>query len=264
MLWKNADVTASLLSAARRAVLAVPGLGLLMFKDNSFWTRVTATTIALGILVDAFRIFSSLNVYNGIQEIVRRDWQSEADLTAFAEGIDNLETVATWVDLGTTVVFFIIFLIWVYRATRNAKYLSAAKQKIGPKWAVGWYFVPFANFWMPAATMNEIWWRSSWPVRKARPFSVRLWWLLTVVAALADRLGARAGSASDDLALLKASALITAVGSGLAILGKLLSYRVVTRINQMQVAKHAAHPGQPYDAAVFGDEDVKTPTAIPV
>jgi hypothetical protein len=45
---------------------------------------------------------------------------------------------------------------WIYRASLNAHALGS-EMTISPGWAVGWYFVPFANLVKPFHAMREIW-----------------------------------------------------------------------------------------------------------
>lgn len=45
---------------------------------------------------------------------------------------------------------------WIYRAGANAHAMSD-EMSISPGWAVGWYFIPFANLIKPFQAMKEIW-----------------------------------------------------------------------------------------------------------
>ena len=45
---------------------------------------------------------------------------------------------------------------WIYRASVNAHAMTD-EMSITPGWAVGWYFVPFANLVKPFQAMKEIW-----------------------------------------------------------------------------------------------------------
>ena len=52
-----------------------------------------------------------------------------------------------------TIVFF---LIWVYRAFSNLSPLRAQNLEFSPGWAVGWWFIPFANLVKPFQVMREL------------------------------------------------------------------------------------------------------------
>ena len=53
---------------------------------------------------------------------------------------------------------FCVFLTgrFMYRAMRNLHTIGSKIADISPGWAVGWFFVPFANLMMPYRAMREI------------------------------------------------------------------------------------------------------------
>jgi hypothetical protein len=81
----------------------------------------------------------------------------------------------------------IVFLIWLYRASSNARALGARDMMVTPGWAVGWYFVPLANLGMPYVTMRDLWKASAkprdWQIESA-PATIALWWGCWIVANL--------------------------------------------------------------------------------
>jgi len=87
---------------------------------------------------------------------------------------------------------FIVFLTWVYRATANLPALGSMTCKYTPGWAVGWYFIPFANIVHGHQVMANIWTESQPPAVNENGFYlprkatlVHWWWgvyWFTVVA----------------------------------------------------------------------------------
>jgi hypothetical protein len=82
-----------------------------------------------------------------------------------------IATVVTW-------------CIWQHGAQRAAGSLSSEPLKFTPGWAVGWWFIPFANLVQPFRTVNELWkashggvWRnlSTW-------FVIPLWWAFWIAS----------------------------------------------------------------------------------
>jgi hypothetical protein len=79
-----------------------------------------------------------------------------------------------------------LFIWWMQRAVRNLPALGAHGQKYSPGWAVGWWFIPFANFVQPARVMLEAWKGSgvrqvlepdeSWRSKSSDPLVI-VWWL---------------------------------------------------------------------------------------
>lgn len=88
------------------------------------------------------------------------------------------------------------FLIWVYRSTANAHAFGAEGMGAGPGLAVGWYFIPIANLWMPLTSMRETWKASvnpsNWEVEHA-PSTLGLWWLFWITGNIAGIAAARLG-----------------------------------------------------------------------
>ncbi len=72
----------------------------------------------------------------------------------------------------------VAWLIWQYRAQVNAQHLTTKKLTFSPGWAVGWWFIPFANLVQPFRAVRELWQASgttgsvegTWPV-------LVLWWI---------------------------------------------------------------------------------------
>lgn len=67
---------------------------------------------------------------------------------------------------------------WIYRASANAHVISDS-MTISPGWAVGWYFVPFANLVKPFQAMKEVWLashRSGSRFEEKTPALLGWWW----------------------------------------------------------------------------------------
>jgi hypothetical protein len=78
----------------------------------------------------------------------------------------------------------ILFLIWVYRTNANVHALGAQNLSATPGFAVGAYFIPFLNLFMPFTVMNETWKASidasGWASQKSSPL-IGIWWLFQIV-----------------------------------------------------------------------------------
>lgn len=82
-----------------------------------------------------------------------------------------------------TAVF--VFGRWILLAHRNLPALGAERLDVQPGWAVGWYFIPFANLWKPYQAMRTLWQAS----RDARHWRLEdstwilpVWWALWLVS----------------------------------------------------------------------------------
>lgn len=84
----------------------------------------------------------------------------------------------------TVLVCIVIVGRWIYRASANAHAVTD-ELNITPGWAVGWYFVPFANLFKPFQAMKEIWLachRSGAGYDERTPALLGWWWGLWLVS----------------------------------------------------------------------------------
>jgi hypothetical protein len=96
-----------------------------------------------------------------------------------------------WVIFDIAVQVF--FLIWVYRACRNALVLGGTVMTFSPGLAVGCYFVPIANLWMPYTAMKEIWLASRHTQEDPGGLSsisvlIGWWWALMIMMGIGNLL----------------------------------------------------------------------------
>ena len=108
-----------------------------------------------------------------------------------------------------------------------------------PGWAVGWYFIPFANLWKPYQAMKEIWQASASPEHwesEDRSWLLPLWWTLWIVSNLlsnaAFRLALRDDPSLDQLITANG---VTLVSDLMEIPLAVVLLVVIHRIHRMQM-----------------------------
>ncbi|MBL8888493.1 MAG: DUF4328 domain-containing protein [Planctomycetaceae bacterium] len=82
---------------------------------------------------------------------VGRAAESETDL------LDFFAIFASLISILVFLISVVVYLIWVYRAYRNLHALRAVEVSTTPGCAVGFHFIPFANFYLIYRGMREIW-----------------------------------------------------------------------------------------------------------
>lgn len=99
-------------------------------------------------------------------------------LSQFQQGLNPDPTTVDLVGGITGILYAVVFFsclivsgMWIYRAAYNALQFSS-NEEIKPGWAVGWYFVPIANLWMPYQALKRVWVESV----KAEPGGFFGWW----------------------------------------------------------------------------------------
>jgi hypothetical protein len=70
----------------------------------------------------------------------------------------------------------IVFIVWLFRARRNIEAWGASGS-LAPGWAIGAWFIPCANWVLPAIVVNDVW-RGSQPTTRPRRSAavVGIWW----------------------------------------------------------------------------------------
>ncbi|MEM7745575.1 MAG: DUF4328 domain-containing protein [Pseudomonadota bacterium] len=119
--------------------------------------------------------------------------------------------------------------IWIYRATANARAIAPEDGRITPGWAVGWYFVPIVNLWMPYKAMRQTWNSSIHGVAGSMdaPAAARLglWWGCWIIAGTLGNIAWQMERTDDSVATLIAVSWMNlatipfSIGAGLLFLG---------------------------------------------
>jgi hypothetical protein len=93
------------------------------------------------------------------------------DVAAALAGFVILFVIACYVIVGR----------WIYVTNANAHALSAW-MTITPGWAVGWFFVPFANLFKPYQAMKETWQASHFGEASDDTSLLVAWWVLWIAS----------------------------------------------------------------------------------
>lgn len=163
----------------------------------------------------------------------------------FAAGLVGLVTEVLW-------------LIWQHRAHKILHALRIPGLRFTPGWAVGWWFVPFANFVMPYQVNAELW-RATAPRGSGSWKSTRVdrilpsWWglyvtrELVVAATYIVTLTAfrTIGSVAwEKLDRVRTAREIIGVASIIGIFAALAAFQVVSKLD-LRIQRVLADPPEP-------------------
>ena len=102
-----------------------------------------------------------------------------------------------------TLAIFVVFIVYLYRASKNTELWNHNSRTWTPGWAIGGWFIPLANFVIPALVVSDTWRRSPEP-RPTTDVSQRsgtrivwLWWVLFVIGIIGSRLDIDPSTISD-------------------------------------------------------------------
>src|SRR6187551_1814201 len=102
-----------------------------------FRTVLVVTLLTLVLTISTFR---SINDFGDVSKTA-----------LFVNGIFGIFALLPYAVLG------IFFLLWMGRAYHNLSRSDVGKLEYSPGWAVGAWFIPIVNLFMPCSVMDEIW-----------------------------------------------------------------------------------------------------------
>lgn len=144
--------------------------------------------------------------------------------------------VAGLTQLGGLVASVVLVSMWTYRAMKNLHIVRAVAATMSPGWAVGWYFIPFANLWKPFEGMLQIW-RESHRLA-GRPEKVAAyvgwWWGTWLVSNFLANLSLRLSGFMEPLPTYEAGLIIGVLASALSIVCGFLLLQTALQITKTQ------------------------------
>ncbi|MDN3285079.1 DUF4328 domain-containing protein [Streptomyces thermocarboxydus] len=151
---------------------------------------------------------------------------------------------ADWAVVATSGMYMLgmlgtatLFVIWFHRVRHNAEVFAPDVQRRTPGWAIGGWFIPFANLVIPHGIAKDVL-RASQPDPYASEVRhqglLNAWWGMWIVSNLFGRLTTdRYGEASDPQAIHDAAGWLMA-GSVLDIVSAVLALLFVRRLTAAQ------------------------------
>ena len=91
--------------------------------------------------------------------------------------------------LPTFILSVVFFCMWTHRVMANSYALGGKWNEITPGWAVGWYFIPFANLVKPYHGLKQAW--QSTHDDPDVPALLPTWWGLWIVSNIAGNISMR-------------------------------------------------------------------------
>ncbi len=172
------------------------------YKPAKVLARVTTVFLGLSCLVGAAGLILNYLTLRLVPEIDSGFASTMSRLDRLEAGQALTNAVSIWALLVTAVPF----LVWLHRASGNARALGIENLPTSPGLAVGYWFVPFMNLIMPPKVVADLWRASAAEAEPetwqdaAVPSWIILWWLLFVMAHFIGMMARALGSKANDLA----------------------------------------------------------------
>jgi len=162
---------------------------------------------------------------------------------------------------------FVIFLIWLFRIYKNLDSLNSGYREFTPGWAVGWWFIPFANLVKPFQVIREAWCESDPNAEggpsflssssHSAPTYIGLWWGLWIASNIFSNI---AGRFADPASLPDVAAIgvLFALAGWLSVAAGVLCIKLVRDITTRQERRSTnlvnMHQYEPPPPPSFGSE----------
>ena len=152
-----------------------------------------------------------------------------------------LDGVFFLLELGFVVIgvaTVICFSKWNYRSYANLEAMNVVDRRTTPGWAVGWYFVPFANLVMPFRVMKDLYNGSQGVPVQTSASVVNSWWVLWLMSlALAIASDAMMESFFDSQTtakMMRQAVVVMIIAEAAAIYAALMAIKIVTDVTDAQ------------------------------
>lgn len=204
------------------------GVSILAARHNRLRIALHAS-LALTIATFLFEVAELAGIYT-----VSAD--PEVDLTML-DWLYLLIAAALVVVAITTIV---LWCMWIHRAARNINESQTTAFSFSPAWAVGWYFIPFANLITPFGVMREIWNASVGDMDHLdmpQPL-VTLWWLSWISSSILSNISLRISLNSETAVGLYWSTALGAVSSILSFIAIPAAIKMLDAITSGQQQRY--------------------------
>ena len=161
-------------------------------------------------------------------------------LAIMALGIEGSVELLELYGIAAIVVTAVFILVsvptvaaWIYRAQANLQLATEYRLDISPGWAVGWFFVPFANLVKPYEAMKQLWSNTAGSADPDAGSPLGRWWGCFLVGGISQNIGARM---LDSVDMVQTGLGITAAGSCLRIAAAWFLIDIIRTVTASQSA----------------------------
>ncbi|MEU3467295.1 DUF4328 domain-containing protein [Streptomyces sp. NPDC006687] len=223
--------------ASRPAPLRLPTLPVLRSPQG----LATALTVLLSAAALVNLVAAGVGVYSWslLQDMTAETGTASA--AAFDRAADAAMVAASFqllAQLGTAVVF----LIWFHRVRANGQVFDPTAFTWSHRWAVGSWFVPVGNFFLPYLIARETW-RASAPLApdgSRRPTSlapVASWWIVWLLSVLSNLPAEQLYKRADSMEQLAGACAVDAFSALVTVAAAVLAILFVRRLTAFQDAR---------------------------
>ncbi|MEU5917902.1 DUF4328 domain-containing protein [Streptomyces sp. NPDC047141] len=132
----------------------------------------------------------------------------------------------------------VVFVVWFHRLRHNAEVWAADLQGRKPGWAIGGWFVPIGNLWIPRAIAADIWRASRWQpyaADGARELTLlNAWWTVWIADWIVGRVAAQLYKGAETPEAWDRAAAWSLASYAVNVVAAVLAILFVRRLTSMQ------------------------------
>ncbi|MEX0173238.1 DUF4328 domain-containing protein [Streptomyces sp. LMG1-1-1.1] len=204
---------------------------MLALKNPNGLAKAVVVLLAANIVFDA--LLGAFDV---------RDLLAEEAVPYEADALGPLDRVIVY---GLSFLVFLatatVFVMWFHRLRRNAEIWAPDLHTRTPGYAVGCWFIPFGNLWIPRSIAVGIWRASRWePYAADGRGELRLlngWWTCWVVGTLVNWVSGQMYKTAETAETWVMATQWSLVGYALDAVAAVLAVLFVRRLTSMQHTK---------------------------
>ena len=208
-----------------------------IYKDLSSLYSTLLLLLKATIFVSLVASISSMFEVKLINDMVTGNFDFST-IENEATANDTRQQLIGILQIALFIITGISFLKWIYFSNSNSRSFGAKGMQFTPGWAIGYYFVPYLNFYKPYRAMKEIWKTSkdpqNWEILKT-PSLFPQWWTLWIISALLGNMSFRLSMKAEELNELFVSSSVRLASDLVDIPLTLIAIKMVSQIFEMQM-----------------------------
>ncbi|WP_216590190.1 DUF4328 domain-containing protein [Streptomyces brasiliscabiei] len=205
--------------------------------------RAVAILLGAVAVADLVAVWADLALLDVMDRLATADWS--AALEHDSDRADRLIAFAGVLQTLTYVATIIVFVFWFHRVRVNAEVFDPFGHRKKRGWAIGGWFVPLANLWIPRRIAVDCW-DASGPWRKPRSHAlVNAWWTLWLLSLFAGEAGDRAYIRAQEVEEYRSAARQMLFADSLEIVSAVFAVLFVLALTRMQDDKARSGPREP-------------------
>jgi hypothetical protein len=181
-------------------------------------------------------VFAAVSVLTAGCELLEAsgmiDIETGSGMLVLAAGLVYLAYTATFI------ASVVVVAMWIHRAHANLHDAGVDGLEFTPGWAVGWYFIPFANLFKPFQSMRELWTASHGENNQfagETPSEVKTWWAAWIIGNILSTVSARIllmGEGGANSVMVGNA--VGVAGTAVIVLAAVLLVKVIEGVTQAQ------------------------------